>query len=68
MPERCVELFDPYENPQQRPGDRVERHLVILDAAAEWAKWSTGLPPAPFRCPLGPFGILTLPPPYALER
>ena len=50
-PERCVELFDPHENRQQRPGDRVERHLLI-----------------PFRCPLGPFGILTLPPPFALER
>ena len=68
MPEQCVELFDPYEDPQQRSGDRVARHLVILDAAREWAKWSAGAPPAAFRGPLGPFGTLTLPPTFALER
>jgi hypothetical protein len=38
-PERCVELFDPYENPQQRPG---QRHLVILDAAARMGEMVHG--------------------------
>jgi hypothetical protein len=39
-----VELFYPHENPQQRSGNGVERHLVILDAAAGMGDTASTVP------------------------
>jgi len=47
---------------QQRPGDRVDRHLIILDPGAGMGEMVRGGTASAVPLPIVTFGILTLPP------
>ena len=61
--ERCVELFHPHEDPQQRLGDRIERYLVILDVAVGMRKMVRRRAVSAF-----PLPIVTIRPPDPLAN